>query len=159
MKQHNMRNLRIDGFVVTVDLEDHGTVTLDFSKLGDFFSDFPHLKNEKDFAKGQLKHGALWFPPDIHIHIEPEYIIEQEEDQKALPIGASFKERIVKGEDMKLELKDIYIVVQRPHGKCEVMIFTDGSPEFFAMIHVLEASAYGFQVTTAVTRCLGASEL
>lgn len=92
MKQHNMRNLRIDGFVVTVDLEDHGTVTLDFSKLGDFFSDFPHLKNEKEFAKGQLKHGALWFPPDIHI--EPEYIIEQEEEQKALPIGASFKERI-----------------------------------------------------------------
>jgi hypothetical protein len=60
---------------------------------------------------------------------------------------------------MKLELKDVYIVVQRPHGACEILIFTEGSPEFFAMVDVLEKSHYGFQVTTTVSRCLGASEL
>jgi len=51
--------------------------------------------------------------------------------------------------------KDIYIVVQRPHGECDILIFTEGSPEFFAMIDSLEESNYGFQVTTMMMRCLG----
>jgi len=58
---------------------------------------------------------------------------------------------------MKLELKDIYIVIQRPHGNAEILIFKEGSPEFFSMIDSLEESNYGFQVTTTVSRCLGAS--
>jgi hypothetical protein len=91
MKSYDMSNLKIQGMTVTVDIDGVGQVHVDLAGVKDFFTDYPHL--QRDFSKGKLKGGALWFPPDIHI--EPEWLIEQaEEQQTTLPIGASFKEKV-----------------------------------------------------------------
>ena len=67
MKLYTAKNLKVDGSIITLDIEDIGTLSADFSSWESLIENMGGVGN---IGKVKLLGDLLEFPNDVHVEIE-----------------------------------------------------------------------------------------
>ena len=80
------KNMRVDGTLITLEIEDKGRLTVDFSLWEDLVFSIGGISN---IRKVKLLGDMLEFPNDIHVEIEDFVLLAEKQQKVKLPASAS----------------------------------------------------------------------
>lgn len=80
------KNMRVDGTLITLEIEDKGRLTVDFSLWEDLVFSIGGISN---IRKVKLLGDMLEFPNDIHVEIADFVLLAEKQQKVKLPALAS----------------------------------------------------------------------